>query len=83
MSLGLPAKALMIFAVTELADPMRLRWSPAADTEPLVQPGGLIPGSAEAILAHYQFAVNPIATPPEVVWHGFGPENYSTELREG
>lgn len=83
LSLGQPRKALLIFAVSELSDPGRVRWSPAQKCQALINSGNLVPGSAEAILAHYQLDLNPIGTPPDTVWHGFGPQDYSSKQRDG
>ncbi|MFA5710750.1 helix-turn-helix domain-containing protein [Mycolicibacterium sp.] len=83
LSLGDPLKALWVFAVSELTDPQRTRWSPARECAPLIEQGRLVAGSAQAVLAHYDLSVNPVGSLPETIWHGFGPLCYETTPQQG
>lgn len=83
LSLGDPLKALWVFAAGELADPLRARWSPPQDCAPLIEQGRLVPGSAQAVLTHYDLAVNPVGSLPEMTWHGFGPVRSELTPQEG
>jgi len=83
LSLSQPHKALMIFAVGELARPDRLRWSPPEKCQKLIDSGRLISGSAVAVLQHFDLSVNPISDPPETIWHGTGPAKFTTNAQDG
>ena len=83
LSLSQPHKALLIFAVGELARPDRVRWSPPEKCQKLIDSGRLMAGSAVAVLQHFDLSVNPISDPPETIWHGTGPAKFSTNARDG
>lgn len=83
LSLAQAHKALLVFAVSELARPGRLRWS-APDLCALpIESGQMVPGSAEPVLRHFELKRNPIGSPPPTVWHGTGPAEYSTTEQDG
>ncbi|MEB3023069.1 MULTISPECIES: helix-turn-helix domain-containing protein [Mycolicibacter] len=82
-ALGDPLKALWVFAAGELSDPLRTRWSPLDECAPLIETGQLVPGSAQAVLAHYDLALNPAGSLPQTIWHGLGPDRYETVPQEG
>lgn len=84
LSLSSPHRALMIFAVTELQRLGRVRWSAPEDCAPLIADGSLITGSGEAVLARLNLDPNPIAEPlPPTIWHGTGPETFTSTARPG
>lgn len=82
-AIGQPHKALLIFAAGELVDTSRLWWSDPETCAPLIESESLIPGSSEAVLAHYGLEFNPIGTPPITIWHGRGPSAATTIERDG
>lgn len=83
LSLSEPHKAMIQFAAMELLRPARTRWSSPEQCAPLIAQGNLIPGSGEAVLRHFEIAINPIGTLPETVWHGTGPVEFSSTERPG
>lgn len=80
LSLAQPHKALMLFAASELTRPERLRWSSPEACDSLLG-SSLIPGAAPAVMKHFGLEINSISDPPETIWHGTGPEEFSIQAQ--